>query len=107
MATLERDSVAKTDPQAQKLAKLFGLLSDPTRLGILLALRKSPANVTELCRQLGLAQPTISRHLAILRMGELVRGRRRGKEMLYSAGPLPLAGAGRTLRRLLRATRSA
>jgi DNA-binding transcriptional ArsR family regulator len=77
-------SLTRPDRRAQELAGLFGLLSDPSRLSILLALRESPSNVTALCRRLKLSQPTVSHHLSVLRMGGLVQGRRRGKEVLYS-----------------------
>jgi ArsR family transcriptional regulator len=82
-------SLTKPDRHARELAGLFGLLSDPSRLSILLALRKSPSNVTALCRRLKLSQPTVSHHLAVLRMGGLVQGRRRGKEVIYSRLALP------------------
>jgi ArsR family transcriptional regulator len=77
-------SLTRPDRHARELAGLFGLLSDPSRLSILLALRESPSNVSGLCLRLKLSQPTVSHHLAVLRMGGLVQGRRRGKEVLYS-----------------------
>jgi ArsR family transcriptional regulator len=77
-------SLTRPDRHARELAGLFRLLGDPSRLGILLALCESPSNVTALCRRLKLSQPTVSHHLAVLRMGGLVQGRRRGKEVLYS-----------------------
>ena len=77
-------SLTSPDRHARDVAGIFGLLSDPSRLRILLALREFPSNVTDLCHRLKLSQPTVSHHLAILRMGGLVQGRRRGKEVLYS-----------------------
>ena len=65
-------------------ARGFGLLSDPTRLGILKLLAGGPKNVTALCKALGLKQPTISHHLGLLRMGRLVTGTRRGKSVVYT-----------------------
>jgi ArsR family transcriptional regulator len=82
-------SLTKPHRHARELAGIFGLLSDPSRLSILLSLHESPANVTELCRRMKLSQPTVSHHLAILRMGGLVQGRRRGKEVLYSRLAFP------------------
>ena len=46
-------------------AQGFGLLSDPTRLGILSQLAKGPKNVTALCKTLGLKQPTVTYHLGL------------------------------------------
>jgi len=65
-------------------AQGFRLLSDPTRLGILAQLAKGPKNVTSLCKALGLKQPTVSRHLGLLRMGRLVNGVRQGKAVVYT-----------------------
>ena len=41
-------------------------------------------NVNALCRHLGLAQPTVSHHLGLMRAGGLVSGRREGKQVFYS-----------------------
>jgi DNA-binding transcriptional ArsR family regulator len=74
--------VNRTDLRDQ--AQGFGLLSDPTRLGILSLLAKGPKNVTALCKALGLKQPTVSHHLGLLRMGRLVINTRQGKSVVYS-----------------------
>jgi DNA-binding transcriptional ArsR family regulator len=74
-----------TASDARELAQGFGLLSDPTRLGILANLSSGPKNVTALCRALGLKQPTTSHHLGLLRMGRLIRGVRQGKSVVYGA----------------------
>jgi len=66
------------------LARGFGLLSEPTRLGILSLLARGPKNVTALCKSLGLKQPTVSHHLGLLRMGRLVNGTRQGKSVVYT-----------------------
>ncbi len=50
------------------LAGIFHILSEPTRLRILLSLYNEPAGCTELAQKLSLSKPTISRHLS--RMGE-------------------------------------
>ena len=66
------------------LAEVFGLLSDPTRLGILQVLAKGPKNVTGLCDAVGLKQPTASYHLGLLSLGRLVNRTRQGKSVVYS-----------------------
>jgi ArsR family transcriptional regulator len=66
-----------------EFARGFGLLSDPTRLGILGMLVTGPKNVTALCKALGVKQPMASHHLGLLRMGGLVIGTRKGKSMIY------------------------
>lgn len=53
-------------------AALFGSLGDPARLAILRRLATGPARVTDLVEALGLAQSTVSKHLACLRDCRLV-----------------------------------
>jgi len=63
---------------------LFRLLSDKTRLGILLRLMQQEHSVGALCVALDLPQPTVSHHLALMRMSRLIQKRRQGKQMIYS-----------------------
>ena len=65
------------------LVGLFKLLSDETRLKILLLLSKGERNVTSLCEELKLPQPTVSHHLGLLRMSNLISNRRNGKQVFY------------------------
>lgn len=58
-------------------------LSDPTRIFILYALKEKPLNVTELTHELGIPQPTTSRHLKILRERGLVNTERQGTMITY------------------------
>ena len=67
----------------EPLAGLFRLLSDKTRLNILMLLAKGERNVTSLCEQLRLPQPTVSHHLGLLRMSNLITNRRDGKQVFY------------------------
>ena len=73
---------------------LMQLLSDPTRLRILLALREKEHTVKELQEKFRVPQPTVSHHLATLRGGDLVSVRRSGKNSIYS---LAVAVRGRAL----------
>ncbi|MGB2824984.1 MAG: metalloregulator ArsR/SmtB family transcription factor [Phycisphaerae bacterium] len=76
--------MAKHTRDLQTLAQLCHILGDKTRLRILKTLQDGEFNVTALCKGLKLPQPTVSRHLAILRMAGLVDNRRAGKEIYYS-----------------------
>jgi ArsR family transcriptional regulator len=58
-------------------------LSDPGRLRILAALRGRELCVCHLCALLELDQSTVSRHMATLREGGLVVGRRAGRWTIY------------------------
>jgi len=73
-----------TDQDLDQLCSLFRLLSDKTRLSVLLKLRTGERNVTMLCDELGLPQPTVSHHLGLLRMNNLVGNRRHGKQVYYT-----------------------
>lgn len=64
-------------------ADFCAALSDPTRIIILYALHETPLNVTELTNELGLPQPTISRHLKVLRERGLVFTERQGTVITY------------------------
>lgn len=67
-----------------RLMPLFRLLSDRTRLRLLLALSEGGQNVTSLSRRLELPQPSVSHHLALLRLHNLLESRRNGKQIIYS-----------------------
>ncbi|HSR46785.1 MAG TPA: metalloregulator ArsR/SmtB family transcription factor [Anaerolineales bacterium] len=59
-------------------------LADPTRILILYALAEAPRNVSELAEALGSPQPTVSRHLKVLREREMVQAERIGPAIRYS-----------------------
>ena len=63
---------------------LFHSLSDATRLAIVQRLSAGEARVVDLTNELGLAQSTVSAHLACLRDCGLVAGRPEGRQMFYS-----------------------
>ncbi len=69
-------------------AIVFKALADDTRLRILRLLSLEELNVWELGSILDLPQPTISRHLAILRSHSLVIDRRDGNRVFYRVGEL-------------------
>lgn len=58
-------------------------VGDPKRLMILYALREQPRHVTALADDLGMPQPTVSRHLRVLRQRSLVVTERDGTAVLY------------------------
>jgi DNA-binding transcriptional ArsR family regulator len=72
------------EQELEKLAGLFRLLSDKTRLNILMLLADGERNVTSLCDQLRLPQPTVSHHLGLLRMNNVIGNRRSGKQVFYT-----------------------
>lgn len=65
-------------------ACLFHGFSDPSRIGILRHLALGEHRVTDLVSHLGLAQSTVSKHLACLRDCGLVESRPVGRASVYS-----------------------
>lgn len=59
-------------------------LADPNRLFILYTLADKPCSVNELAEKLNLAQPTVSRHLRILRERNMVVDTRHGQSVIYT-----------------------
>src|SRR5512139_3099510 len=64
-------------------AALFRSLGDPTRLAIVRRLAAGPARVVELVEAVGLAQSTVSKHLACLRECGLVDSEPVGRASLF------------------------
>ncbi len=63
---------------------LFRSLGDPARLAIVRRLAEGEARVVDLTRALGLAQSTVSKHLACLRGCGLVDYRVEGRQSFYA-----------------------
>jgi len=77
-----------TESAAKDSVEFLKLLADETRLRIVYMLKESgELNVQTMCRALGLTQPAVSHHLALLRMAGLVSLRRAGKHNYYSLVP--------------------
>ncbi|MEP7740164.1 metalloregulator ArsR/SmtB family transcription factor, partial [Nocardioides sp. 31GB23] len=74
----------KLDPALRRGAALFHGLADRKRLALIRHLADGERRVVDLTRELGLAQGTVSGHLACLRDCGLVVGRPEGRQMFYS-----------------------
>ena len=85
------------DADFEPLVSLFRLLSDKTRLSILVLLAEGERNVSSLCDELRLPQPTVSHHLGLLRMSNLITNRRDGKQVFYELDGRVEAGEGNSL----------
>jgi DNA-binding transcriptional ArsR family regulator len=84
-----------TEQDLEQLTALFRLLSDRTRLNILILLAGGERNVTNLCGALALPQPTVSHHLGLLRMNNIIGCRRSGKQVFYGLnGRIDVASTG-------------
>ena len=78
-----------TTDDVSAAAVLFRGLGDPTRLTILRHLALGEHRVVDLTAHLGLAQSTVSAHLACLRDCGLVTSRPRGRASLFSLATAP------------------
>src|SRR5580765_8457820 len=65
-------------------ARLFRVLGNPTRLGILELLQERPHTVSELVERLGCSPSRVSNHLACLRWCGFVEAERWGRTATYS-----------------------
>lgn len=74
-----------TAEQASLAAESLRLLADPTRIKILWALLQGESSVACLAELVGAAPTAVSQHLAKLRLAGLVRGRRQGTFIYYTA----------------------
>ena len=72
------------DDQVRLVVEVFRMLADPTRVRVLWALADGEMAVNELAHYIGKPAPSVSQHLAKLRMARLVRTRRAGTTIHYS-----------------------
>ena len=79
-ATLDIDALRGS---ADAATGFLRTLANPDRLMLLCQLTVGEACVSELEAQTGIAQPTLSQQLAVLRREELVETRRDGKQIFY------------------------
>lgn len=93
-----------SDGVATPAVALFRSLGDPARLAILSRLTEGEARVVDLTRLLGLAQSTVSKHLACLRDCRLVDYRAEGRQSYYSLSRPELIDLLRSAEQLLAAT---
>jgi len=82
-------------------ASICQALADPKRILILYELHEGPKTVTELKDALRVPQPTVSRHLKMLREQRLVYGERDGVSIRYSLADARVIDALDTMRAVL------
>ena len=69
--------------QKVELAETFGLLSDPTRLAIVLACLDQKNSAGEISKKLNISPSLASHHLRLLRAARILRSERKGKQIFY------------------------
>ena len=72
------------------MASAFEIIAEPNRRAILSLLVSSEQSVGEIERQLGMSQPTVSKHLRVLRDAGFVESTVDAQRRLYRLKPQPL-----------------
>jgi DNA-binding transcriptional ArsR family regulator len=72
------------DDQVGLMVEVFRMLADATRVRVLWALVDRELSVNDLAEHVGKPAPSVSQHLAKLRMARLVRTRREATTIFYS-----------------------
>ena len=89
--------------RAATTSDTFNAVAEPRRREILECLAGGERPVGDLVIRLGIEQPSVSKHLKVLRQVGLVRARRHGRQMFYQAnadGIRPLYEWTKTFERL-------
>ncbi len=92
-------------PRAATTSDVFNAIAEPRRRDILVFLASRERPVGDIVAALGCGQPSISKHLKVLRDVDLVHVRRCGRQMFYSANATaiqPLHAWAQTFERLWR-----
>lgn len=72
------------DTDLEKIVSIFKALSCETRLKIVMGLiEKKECNVNLMAEKLGIPQPNVSQHLAVLKNAKVIEGFRNGTQICY------------------------
>jgi DNA-binding transcriptional ArsR family regulator len=74
----------------KQVESVFDIISEPNRRAILSLLVSSEQSVGEIERQLGMPQPTVSKHLRVLREAGFVEATVDAQRRVYRLNPEPL-----------------
>ncbi len=86
-------SLADLRRSERQMTKVFKALSDSTRQQILRLLEDQQRSVGDIVSNFELSQPTISRHLSVLKEAELVIDQRQGQNVIYRLNDEALAAS--------------
>ncbi|HVN93598.1 MAG TPA: metalloregulator ArsR/SmtB family transcription factor [Terracidiphilus sp.] len=76
--------------RAATTSDAFNAIAEPRRRQILLFLAHDERGVGEIVAAIGLDQPSVSKHLGVLRSVNLVRVRRNGRHRLYRTNAIAI-----------------
>lgn len=73
-----------TDNEVQQLSSIFKVLSDPTRIKLLWAMKDQEMCVCDLAASINMTKSAISHQLKTMKEYHVVKSRRDGKNIFYS-----------------------
>ncbi len=82
-------------------AEVLRALSNPHRLEIVHLLAEGPCEVSRLAQTMGISQPNVSQHLAVMRTIGIVEAEREGREVRYRLADPEIICACETMRGVL------
>ena len=82
-------------------AEVLKTLSNPRRLEIIHLLADGPREVSRLAEEMGISQPNVSQHLALMRAAGVVEAERYGREVRYRLSDPEIIVACETMRGVL------
>ena len=82
-------------------AEVLKTLANPKRLEIIHLLAEGPHEVSRLAEELGISQPNVSQHLALMRSAGVVESERVGREVHYRLSDPEIICACETMRGVL------
>jgi ArsR family transcriptional regulator len=82
-------------------ADVLKTLSNPRRLEIIHLLADGPREVSRLADEMGISQPNVSQHLALMRAAGVVEAERDGREVRYRLSDPEIICACETMRGVL------
>ncbi len=82
-------------------AEVLKTLANPRRLEIIHLLADGPREVTRLAEEMGISQPNVSQHLALMRSAGVVEAERNGREVSYRLSDPEILTACETMRCVL------
>ena len=71
-------------PDVKEFTRILRLMSNPTRMQLLILLSRDEMGLNDLCEALDIPHPPASHHLSLMKMSGLVIDRRDGKKVYYS-----------------------
>jgi DNA-binding transcriptional ArsR family regulator len=79
----QRSTERLSEDQVHELAEMFRLMSDPSRLRIVLSCLAEKVSVGDMAQRLNLSPSLVSHHLRLLRAARLLQADRQGRQVFY------------------------